>query len=89
MSVCGPSGLSEGLTRGCLTVRDFQRRPEARRVGRKRYVVAKRGFLQRVGGWRVGRGAVVVPERAVAEFDALLRSFGVSRSMVPVWVQRP
>ncbi len=58
-------------------------------IGRKRYVLEKRGFLATVGGWRVGRGAVVVPEEAAEELDAVLRRFGATRSMVPIWSQRP
>ena len=60
-----------------------------KRVGRKRYVVEKPGLLEKLGGWRVGRGAVVVPEPAVEAFDELLRRFRVTRSMVPIWCQRP
>lgn len=60
-----------------------------KRVGRKRYVVEKPGLLEKIGGWRVGRGAVVVPEHAVEAFDELLRTFRVTRSMVPIWCQRP
>jgi len=60
-----------------------------KRVGRKRYVVEKPGILQELGGWRVGRGAVVVPEHALEAFDDLLRRFRVTRSMVPIWCQRP
>lgn len=55
----------------------------------KRYVVEKEGFLKRVGGWRVGRGALVVPEEASGELDAILRHFGATRSMVAIWCQRP
>lgn len=60
-----------------------------KRVGRKRYVVEKRGFLGEVGGWRVGRGAVIVPEEAAEAFDSLLLRFGATRMMVPIWCQRP
>ncbi len=58
-------------------------------IGRKRYAMEKRGFLAAVGGWRVGRGALVVPEEAAEELDAVFRRFGATRSMVPVWAQRP
>ncbi len=61
----------------------------AKRVGKKRYSVEKDGFLEEVGGWRVGRGAVVIPEEAVEAFDSLLRGFGATRIMVPIWCQRP
>lgn len=61
----------------------------AKRVGKKRYTVERRGFLQEVGGWRVGRGAVVVPEEAADGFDDLLHRFGATRVMVPIWCQRP
>ncbi len=60
-----------------------------KRVGRKRYVGERQGFLAGVGGWRVGRGAVVVPEEAAEELDDILRRFGATRSMVPIWSQRP
>ncbi len=60
-----------------------------KRVGRKTYVVRKPGFLKEVGGWRVGRGAVIVPEDSIEAFDELLRKYGVTRSIVPIWSQRP
>ena len=60
-----------------------------KRVGRKRYTGERRGFLAENGGWRVGRGAVVIPEEAVPAFDELLRRYRVTRSMVPIWSQRP
>ncbi len=60
-----------------------------KRVGRKRYVMEKNGFLKDSGGWRVGRGAVIVPEEAAVAFDQLLREFGAKRSMVAIWCQRP
>ena len=60
-----------------------------KRVGNKRYVAEKRGFLRDAGGWRVGRGAVVIPEESVPAFDELLRRYRATRSMVPIWSQRP
>ena len=60
-----------------------------KRVGRKRYTGQRQGFLKEKGGWRVGRGAVVIPEEAVPAFDELLRRYRVTRSMVPIWSQRP
>lgn len=60
-----------------------------KRAGDKEYVVEKPGFLDEVGGWRVGRGAVVIPEEATEAFDSLLRRFGATRMMVPIWSQRP
>jgi len=33
--------------------------------------------------------AVVIPEEAVPAFDELLRRYRVTRSMVPIWSQRP
>lgn len=60
-----------------------------KRVGRKLYVVRKPGFLNQVGGWRVGRGAVVVPEESIEDFDDILRRYGVTRSIIAIWSQRP
>jgi predicted nucleotidyltransferase len=60
-----------------------------KRVGRKRYTGQRQGFLKENGGWRAGRGAVVIPEEAVPAFDELLRRYRVTRSMVPIWSQRP
>ncbi len=60
-----------------------------KRVGKKVYVVRKPGFLKEAGGWRVGRGAVVVPEESTEAFDEILRRYGVTRSIVPIWSQRP
>lgn len=60
-----------------------------KRVGKKQYVVRKRGFLKEAGGWRVGRGAVVVPEEAIEAFDELLRRYGATRHIIPIWSQRP
>ncbi len=60
-----------------------------KRVGNKRYVAGRRGFLRDAGGWRVGRGAVVIPEESVSAFDELLRRYRATRSMVPIWSQRP
>ena len=60
-----------------------------KRVGKKRYVVERPGFLKEVGGWRVGRGAVVIPEEAAEALDAVLRRFTATRIMVPIWCQRP
>ncbi len=60
-----------------------------KRVGKKQYVVRKRGFLTAAGGWRVGRGAVVVPEEAIEAFDELLRRYGATRHIIPIWSQRP
>ena len=60
-----------------------------KRVGKKQYVVRKRGFLREAGGWRVGRGAVVVPEEAIEAFDELLRRYGATRHIIPIWSQRP
>ena len=60
-----------------------------KRVGKKTYLVRKPGFLTEVGGWRVGRGAVVVPEESIEAFDELLRRYGATRHIVPIWCQRP
>ena len=60
-----------------------------KRVGRKTYVVRKPGFLKEAGGWRVGRGAVVVPEESIEPFDEILRRYGVTRSIIAIWSQRP
>lgn len=60
-----------------------------KRVGKKRYVSEKPGVLRDIGGWRVGRGAVIVPEEAVDRFDGLLRRYGATRHIVPIWCQRP
>ncbi|OGS46832.1 MAG: hypothetical protein A3K66_04035 [Euryarchaeota archaeon RBG_16_67_27] len=60
-----------------------------KRVGRKTYVVRKTGFLREAGGWRIGRGAVVVPEESIEAFDELLRRYGATRHIVPIWSQRP
>ena len=60
-----------------------------KRVGKKTYVVRKPGFLKEIGGWRVGRGAVVVPEESIEVFDELLRKFGATRTIIPIWSQRP
>lgn len=60
-----------------------------KRVGKKRYVVEKPGFLREVGGWRVGRGAVIVPEEKIEAFDELLRRFGAMRHIISIWCQRP
>ena len=60
-----------------------------KRVGRKTYVVQKPGFLKEAGGWRVGLGAVVVPEESIGAFDELLRRYGATRSIIPIWSQRP
>jgi len=58
-------------------------------VGQKRYAVEKPGFLKEVGGWRVGRGAVIVPEEKIEAFDEILRRFGATRHIIPIWSQRP
>ena len=60
-----------------------------KRVGSKTYVVRKPGFLKEAGGWRVGRGAVVVPEESIEAFDELLRRYGATRHIIPIWSQRP
>jgi len=60
-----------------------------RRRGRKRYERQVQGFLDRVGGWRIGRGAIMVPERAVPELEAILEDLGAKRSLVPIWIQAP
>jgi len=60
-----------------------------KRVGKKRYVVEKPGFLKEVGGWRIGRGAVVVPEESIEAFDEILRRYGAQRHIIPIWCQRP
>ena len=60
-----------------------------KRVGRKTYVMRKPGFLKEAGGWRVGRGAVVVPEESIEAFDAILRRYGATRSIIAIWSQRP
>ncbi len=60
-----------------------------KRVGRKTYIARKPGFLREVGGWRVGRGAVVVPEESIEAFDEILRKYGVTRSIIAIWSQRP
>ena len=60
-----------------------------KRVGRKTYVFRKPGFLKEVGGWRVGRGAVIVPEESIDAFDEILRKYGVTRSIIAIWSQRP
>jgi len=58
-------------------------------IRRKRYATQKDGFVRRVGGWRAGRGAVVVPEETIRELDAILEQFGATRTMIPIWCQRP
>lgn len=60
-----------------------------KRVKGKRYVVEKKGFLAKTGGWRVGRGAIIVPEEKVEAFDQLLRHYGAKRHIIPIWSQRP
>ena len=60
-----------------------------KRVGKKTYVVRKPGFLTDVGGWRVGRGAVIVPEDKIEAFDGVLRRYGATRHIIPIWSQRP
>ncbi len=60
-----------------------------KRVGKKTYVVRKRGFLTDVGGWRVGRGAVIVPEDKIEAFDEILQRYGATRHTIPIWSQRP
>jgi len=60
-----------------------------KRVGKKRYTSDRPGFLREVGGWRVGRGAIIVPEEEVGRLDELLRRYGATRHIVPIWCQRP
>ncbi len=60
-----------------------------KRVGKKTYVVRKPGLLTDVGGWRVGRGAVIVPEDKIEAFDEILRRYGATRHIIPIWSQRP
>ena len=60
-----------------------------KRVRRKTYVARRPGFLKEAGGWRVGRGAVVVPEESIEAFDEILRKYGVTRAIIPIWSQRP
>lgn len=60
-----------------------------KRVGKKRYVVEKPGFLKEAGGWRAGRGAVIVPEGKIEAFDDILRRYGAKRHIIPIWSQRP
>lgn len=80
-------GLPAGKRAQLLRAIDGYR--TAKRVGEKQYIFEKRGFLEKVGGWRVGRGAVVIPEEAADKFDSLLRRFGATRTMIPIWCQRP
>lgn len=60
-----------------------------KRVGKKRYVVEKPGFLKEAGGWRVGRGSVIVPEEKIEAFDHLLLHYRAKRHIIAIWCQRP
>ena len=60
-----------------------------RRYKRAKYASARKGLLDRVGGWKLGRGTVLVPAKVWPDLEAVLRKYRAKRWAFAVWVQAP
>jgi len=61
----------------------------SRRYKKAKYVTAREGLLNRVGGRKLGRGTVLVPAKAWPDLEALIRKYRGKRWAFTVWVQAP
>ena len=61
----------------------------SRRYKKAKYVTAREGLLNRVGGRKLGRGTMLVPAKAWPDLEALIRKYRGKRWAFTVWVQAP